>query len=92
MYTYTYISTVQDTQQSQQSPKDHLQDNTGILRTPRDNNVSTIAPLHPTCNPIKWDITHVNIPEFITSYALRKEPDQRDQCTSVITNSYIHSF
>jgi hypothetical protein len=56
-----------DTQQPRQSPNDNLQDNTGILRIPHDN-VSTTAPLHPTCSPNKWEITHMNIREFITSY------------------------
>jgi hypothetical protein len=68
-----------------QSPNDHLQDNTGILHTPYDN-VSTIVPLH----LIKWEITHVNIQEFITSYPPKKEPDQSNHYTSEITNSYIH--
>jgi hypothetical protein len=75
-----------------QIPKDHLQDNMGILHVSYDNSVSTTAPLHPTCNPTKWEITHVNIQEFITSYPPRKEPDQSDQYTSEITNTYIHIF
>jgi hypothetical protein len=46
-----------NTQQPRQSPNDHLQDNTGIPYVPYDNNVRTLAPLYPTCNAIKWDIT-----------------------------------
>jgi hypothetical protein len=61
------------------SPEDHPQDNTGILHTPYEN-VSTIVPLHPTCNPIKWEVT---------PYPPRKEPDQSDQYTREITNTYI---
>jgi hypothetical protein len=53
----------------------------GILYIPRDNSDSAIVPLHPTCNPIKCEIRHVNIQEFITSYPPRKEPDQSDQHT-----------
>jgi hypothetical protein len=52
---------------------DHLQDNTEILHTPHDNNVTLIVPLHPTCNPIKREITHMKIQEFVTSYPPRKE-------------------
>jgi hypothetical protein len=70
---------------------DHLQDNTGILHTPYDN-VSMIAPLHTTCNPIKWEITHVNIEEFIITYPPRTEPDKSYQYTSEITNRYIHIY
>jgi hypothetical protein len=55
----------------------------GILHIPFDD-VSTIAPLHPTCNPIKWEIMHGSIQEFITSYPPRNEPDQSDQYTSEI--------
>jgi hypothetical protein len=62
----------------------HLPDNTGIMYIPHDNNVSMIAPLHPTCNPIKWEMTHVNIQEFIISYPPRKEPHQSDQYTKEI--------
>jgi hypothetical protein len=68
-----------------QSPKDHPQDNTGILHIPYDT-VTMIVPLHPNCNRIKWEITHVNIQEFITSYPPRKEPDQSDRYTSEIAN------
>jgi hypothetical protein len=50
---------------------DHLQDNKGILYIPYTN-VSTIVALHPTCNPIEWELTHVDIQEFITSYPPRK--------------------
>jgi hypothetical protein len=57
---------------------------------PYDKNVSTIVPLHTTCSPIKWEITHVNIQEFITSYPPRKKPDHNDQYTSEITNIYIY--
>jgi hypothetical protein len=53
-------------------PNDHLQDNMGILHIPYDNNVSTTVPLHPAYNPIKWEIKHVNIQVFITSYPPRK--------------------
>jgi hypothetical protein len=63
----------------------------GILHIPCDN-VSTIVPLHPTCNTIEWEIMHVNVQEFITSYPLRKEPDQSDQYTSKIPSRYIHIF
>jgi hypothetical protein len=45
---------------------------------PYDNTLM-IVPLHPTCNLIKWEIMHVNIQEFITSYPPRNEPDQSDQ-------------
>jgi hypothetical protein len=71
-------------QQSGQSPNDHLQDNTGIPHVAHDN-VLTTDPLHPTCNPFKWEITHVHIQEFITSHPPRKEPDQSDQYTGEIT-------
>jgi hypothetical protein len=43
--------------------------NTGIPHIPYDN-VSAIVALHRTCNPIKCEMTHVNIPEFVTSYHL----------------------
>jgi hypothetical protein len=33
-----------------------------------DNSVSTIVPLHPTCNAIKWKIMCVNIHAFELSY------------------------
>jgi hypothetical protein len=87
-----YNNTVPDTQQPRQSPHDYLQDNTGLLHIPYDNTVSTTIPLHPTCNPIKLEITHVHTQEFITSHPPRKEPDQSDQYTGEITNRYIHIF
>jgi hypothetical protein len=62
------------TQQPRQSQNDHLQDNMGVLHTPYDS-FSTIVPLHPTCNSIKWEMTHVNIQEFITWHLHRKEPN-----------------
>jgi hypothetical protein len=70
----------------------NVQDNMGILQIPYDNYVSTTAPLHPTCSPIKWEIPHVNIQEFITSYPPCKDADQSDQCTGEITNRCIHIF
>jgi hypothetical protein len=45
----------------------------GILHVP-DDKVSTTVPLHPTCNPIKREIRHVNI----TTYPPRKDPYQSD--------------
>jgi hypothetical protein len=41
----------------------------GILHIPYDN-ISTVVPLHLICNLIKWEITHINIREFITSNPL----------------------
>jgi hypothetical protein len=81
-----------NTLQPRQSPNDHLQDNTGALHVPFDNTVSTTVPLHPTCNPIKWETTHVNIQEFVATYPPGREPDHSDQYTSEITNRYIHIF
>jgi hypothetical protein len=81
-------NTVPDAQQPRQSPKDHLQNNTRVLHVPYDNNVSTTVPLHPTCNPVKWEVTHVNIQELITSHPSRQEPGHSDQYTSEI---YIYS-
>jgi hypothetical protein len=66
--------------------------NTGILHIPYDNSVSAIVSLHPTCNPIKREVTLVNIQKFITSYPPRKEPDQSDQYTREITNIYIYIY
>jgi hypothetical protein len=74
------------------SPNDNLKDNMGILHIPYDNNVWKTVPLYPTCNPIKWEIRHVNTKEFITSYAPRKEPDQTDQYSSEIIKRHIHIF
>jgi hypothetical protein len=39
------------------------------------DNVSTIVPLHPTCNPNKWETAHVNTQAFITTYPPSKDPD-----------------
>jgi hypothetical protein len=61
----------------------------GILHIPYDN-FSTIVPLHPNFNPIKWDTTHVNIQEFITTFTPRNEIDQSDQYTNETTNIYIY--
>jgi hypothetical protein len=55
-----------------QSPNDHLQDNTGILYIAYGNSVSATVPLHPTCSPIRWEIAHVNIQYFVISYPPRK--------------------
>jgi hypothetical protein len=63
----------------------------GMLHIPYDN-VSTVVPLHPTYNPIKWEITHLNIQEFITSNPPRKGPDKSDQYTSKITNRHTYTL
>jgi hypothetical protein len=62
-----------------------------MLHVPR-NSVSTTIPVHPTYNPISYDITHVNVQESITSHPPMKEPDLSDQYTSEINNKYINVF